>query len=361
MTLQAWVQLGLVGAMALAAYQTQLGWLYVMSSLAGGLLLCAWALARLALWRTKLETGPLPQAEAGRPWSWAVRLQVHSPLPETPLQVLAPPPSLRWYHAFFRDALVPADAGYATLSARNSTATMRMPALPRGEYPAPPLLLQCAWPLGLVAVLRLFRAHDTLLVVPRTPFLPQWPTALQGMGQEEESARGRATEGDLLRGVRPYRSGDPLRRIHWRTTARTGQLHTKETEQALTAACCLWLDLASEHHTPATLEHMLEVAAGLLAAAERSGQSVSLASQAGAVQGQSAWRTLGKAQLVTTSVTDGPAGAIALSPRPLPGWRDWATALIVCPPEAPDGPLDGSLVCPVGADIAAVLATGWRA
>jgi len=33
-----------------------------------------------------------------------------------------------------------------------------------------------------------------------------------------------------ISGVRPYELGDPLNRVHWRATARTGVLHSKVHE-----------------------------------------------------------------------------------------------------------------------------------
>jgi uncharacterized protein (DUF58 family) len=39
-----------------------------------------------------------------------------------------------------------------------------------------------------------------------------------------------ATEG-LTRSLRPYRSGDPIRLIHWRTSARYGDLRVRELEK----------------------------------------------------------------------------------------------------------------------------------
>ena len=47
---------------------------------------------------------------------------------------------------------------------------------------------------------------------------------------ETSMASSRAGSGTELFGVREYRSGDPLRRIHWRSTARRGELIVREYE-----------------------------------------------------------------------------------------------------------------------------------
>jgi uncharacterized protein (DUF58 family) len=45
-----------------------------------------------------------------------------------------------------------------------------------------------------------------------------------------------------IAGVRPYQAGDPLNRIHWRATARSGQLHSKVYEPTTLAGATLVLD-----------------------------------------------------------------------------------------------------------------------
>jgi uncharacterized protein (DUF58 family) len=42
-----------------------------------------------------------------------------------------------------------------------------------------------------------------------------------------------ATEG-ITRSLRPYRWGDPTRLIHWRTSARYGELRVRELEKVTT-------------------------------------------------------------------------------------------------------------------------------
>ena len=40
-----------------------------------------------------------------------------------------------------------------------------------------------------------------------------------------------------ISGVRPYEAGDPLNRVHWRATARTGALHSKRISMLATLSC----------------------------------------------------------------------------------------------------------------------------
>ena len=56
-----------------------------------------------------------------------------------------------------------------------------------------------------------------------------------------------APTGDLVRGVRPYVAGDPMRKVHWRATARdlSGDLVVKEVEETGAPRLHIVLDLGS--------------------------------------------------------------------------------------------------------------------
>ncbi|WP_424214181.1 DUF58 domain-containing protein [Streptomyces sp. BI20] len=100
----------------------------------------------------------------------------------------------------------------------------------RGRYPLGPLQLRLADPFGLVELTRSFRAHDVLTVVPRTE--PLAPTRLTGEsgGQGEGGARTLALAGEDDMIPRGYRRGDDLRRVHWRSTAKYGELMVRREE-----------------------------------------------------------------------------------------------------------------------------------
>ena len=55
----------------------------------------------------------------------------------------------------------------------------------------------------------------------------------------------RRGDGVELVNLRGYRSGDPLRRIHWKASARLGSLQVRETEQEHHQAFSLWIDPSS--------------------------------------------------------------------------------------------------------------------
>ena len=82
----------------------------------------------------------------------------------------------------------------------------------------------------------------TILVTPRTEPLPQIPLTGRWAGAGDNRTR------DLLGGgspdvtIREYRLGDDLRRIHWPTSARAGELMVRREEQQWQSRCTLLID-----------------------------------------------------------------------------------------------------------------------
>ncbi|MGW8779144.1 DUF58 domain-containing protein [Streptomyces sp. NPDC055796] len=112
----------------------------------------------------------------------------------------------------------------------------------RGRYPLGPLQLRLTDPFGLVELTRSFSAYDTLTVIPRTEALP--PVRLTGetSGYGDGSRRSLALAGDDDVIPRGYRRGDDLRRVHWRSTARYGELMVRREEQPQRSRATVLLD-----------------------------------------------------------------------------------------------------------------------
>lgn len=101
---------------------------------------------------------------------------------------------------------------------------------------------------GLCGLMSCVRAHAVRLprpleVGPR-PVVPAQPFPELGGGWGE-GAVGPAADGELVRGVREYVPGDRLRQVHWRATARAGQLVVKETEEPQAPVLHLVVDLGA--------------------------------------------------------------------------------------------------------------------
>jgi uncharacterized protein (DUF58 family) len=112
----------------------------------------------------------------------------------------------------------------------------------RGRYPLGPLQLRLTDPFGMCELTRSFSAYDTLTVVPRVEPLPPVRLAGEASGYGESRTRALALAGDDDVIPRGYRHGDDLRRVHWRSTAKYGELMVRREEQPNRARCTVLLD-----------------------------------------------------------------------------------------------------------------------
>ncbi|MET8475032.1 DUF58 domain-containing protein [Streptomyces sp. NPDC006422] len=112
----------------------------------------------------------------------------------------------------------------------------------RGRYPLGPLQLRLTDPFGMCELSRSFSAYDNLTVIPRVTALPPVRLAgeAKGYGDGRQRSLALAGEDDVI--PRGYRYGDDLRRVHWRSTARYGELMVRREEQPQRARCTVLLD-----------------------------------------------------------------------------------------------------------------------
>ncbi|MBY8886178.1 DUF58 domain-containing protein [Streptomyces sp. PTM05] len=112
----------------------------------------------------------------------------------------------------------------------------------RGHYPLGPLQLRLTDPFGMCELTRAFEASDTLTVVPRVDPLPMVRLVGESAGYGDSRTRALALAGEDDVIPRGYRHGDDLRRVHWRSTARYGELMVRREEQPHRARCTVVLD-----------------------------------------------------------------------------------------------------------------------
>ncbi|MFJ5677403.1 DUF58 domain-containing protein [Streptomyces sp. NPDC093097] len=118
----------------------------------------------------------------------------------------------------------------------------------RGRYPLGPLQLRLTDPFGMCELTRSFTAFDTLTVVPRVEPLPPVRLAGEAAGYGDGGHRTLALAGEDDIIPRGYRHGDDLRRVHWRSTARHGELMVRREEQPQKARCTILLDTRAAAH-----------------------------------------------------------------------------------------------------------------
>jgi uncharacterized protein (DUF58 family) len=118
----------------------------------------------------------------------------------------------------------------------------------RGRYAVGPLSLTLTDPFGMGEHRRSFTARDDLIVIPTVVPLP--PISLGGdwTGSGDTRPRAVAASGEDDVTTREYRQGDDLRRVHWRSTARRGELMVRREEQPWQSRATLVLDRRRNAH-----------------------------------------------------------------------------------------------------------------
>ena len=134
----------------------------------------------------------------------------------------------------------------------------------RGRHSIGPLVVGVTDPLGCARLTRTLDPQTPLLVFPRTVDLPAVPlpgTALVD-GQRPRPVPTGPEAGTM---PRPYRPGDDVRRVHWRSTARRGHLMVRGEEQPYRDRSTLLVDLRAAAHTVLPAASSLEETVALAA------------------------------------------------------------------------------------------------
>jgi uncharacterized protein (DUF58 family) len=121
-------------------------------------------------------------------------------------------------------------------------------------------------PLGLVRAVRHVAAPDTVLVLPRRYPLP--PVALPGARRYQPGGIALASsvgDSEEFMSLREYRPGDPLKRIHWRSSARAGRPVVREYQDEFFVRHALVLDTFLPVAASAVFEEAVSVAASFAA------------------------------------------------------------------------------------------------
>ena len=124
----------------------------------------------------------------------------------------------------------------------------RLPELDRGHYTAGPLRLRLVDPFGLIDVTRSFTATSTFLVAPIVEPLPMLALPRSWDAGENASSNSIGIRGADDASTREYRQGDDLRKVHWRSTARTGALMVRHEERPWQGHTTVLLDSRAKAH-----------------------------------------------------------------------------------------------------------------
>ena len=181
---------------------------------------------------------------------------------------------------FFHLHATLASAVIAHVPARGKAlGTYRITLHRRGRYRFGPLRLSTRFPLGLVKAQLVLPDYGELIVAPRLGrLLPQWTELLEAelVGDQRRHPQRGAADGDYY-GLRPWQSGDSLRWIHWRTTAKLGRPVVRQYERRRSRDVALLLDpylaAAATERDAGLLELAISLAATAVADLTTRGQS----------------------------------------------------------------------------------------
>jgi uncharacterized protein (DUF58 family) len=155
----------------------------------------------------------------------------------------------------------------------------------RGRYPVGPLVIRLTDPFGLCELTRSFPSVDRLTVIPQVVALPAVRLAGEYAGTGDSRARSVAVHGEDDAATREYRRGDDLRRVHWRSTARTGELMVRREEQPWESRATVVLDTRLDAHRgegpTASFEWAVSAAASIAMHLRQAGYKLRLVTGAG--------------------------------------------------------------------------------
>jgi uncharacterized protein (DUF58 family) len=152
----------------------------------------------------------------------------------------------------------------------------------RGYYQIGPLVLETGDLFGLHRRYRVATDPHFLLVNPEVLPLSGYDIASRRPIGEIRVQHRLYEDPTRISGVRRYEAGDPLNRVHWRATARTGVLHSKVYESSTLAGVTMLVDFHQAAHDPKDEPYRSELAitaaASLANAIYEMGQQIGLIS-----------------------------------------------------------------------------------
>jgi uncharacterized protein (DUF58 family) len=145
-------------------------------------------------------------------------------------------------------------------------AAYRLPTNRRGIYAVGPLTLSVHDAFGVVETGVTLAGEDRFVVYPAVEDVLPMPGAASRDARMGSMQASRVPVGLDFFGLREYEVGDDLRRVHWRSTARTGELMLRQDEMPWEARSTILLDTRPSTHRGESFERAVEIAASLATA-----------------------------------------------------------------------------------------------
>jgi len=172
---------------------------------------------------------------------------------------------------------------------RDTSVDYPVPTERRGVVAVGPLRVTRGDPLGLLRLSRTYGASTTVWVHPRIHLLRAVPA---GMARSLDGRIDKVPHGTItFDSLREYVVGDELRRVHWRSSAKVGELMVREQLDTSEPTIVVLLDDRAAAHpgmrdgTADSFESACEAAASIIVAAVREDLPVSLHLVSGLAKG----------------------------------------------------------------------------
>jgi uncharacterized protein (DUF58 family) len=264
--------------LGLTGYVLRLEQLYFMAALFAFVGIGSYILCALSVRGLEVERGPTRKIYEGERCDIKLTLINTSRLPKVFLGVAESLP--QWLEPLEEARfIVP-----LLLPKRSIELTYRVRGTKRGAYLLEAVAVSSTDLLGAFRVERRAPAAQEIVVYPSpTRVSPEPLAGVRAFGGAETEQLAASQAGLEFYGIRDYRPGDALRRIHWPSTARLGDFAVVEFEESFGADLVIAIDLrrgtefGSGRDT--SLEMAIKAAASLAAFAVESGANVVIAGQ----------------------------------------------------------------------------------
>ncbi|MEO7803283.1 MAG: DUF58 domain-containing protein [Actinomycetota bacterium] len=209
----------------------QAGWLYVIGSGMLGVVVAGFVLPTMAVRGLRFSRNVSPMCRVGDPISVSLVCRNESRSVRGPLT---------GSDDFLAEStfVLPNIRGGAEVILQHKVVPVR-----RGVFQLGTVKVASGAPFGIAKVRRRFEVASPSVVHPRWVSLSSFPL-LEAASAPMESLHERPRRGAGMEffGLREHRSGDSLRNVHWRSSARGARLLVKEFEEHLASRLTIFID-----------------------------------------------------------------------------------------------------------------------
>ncbi|MBM3945498.1 MAG: DUF58 domain-containing protein [SAR202 cluster bacterium] len=257
---------------------TQVGWVRILDAMLWGMLLLSFVLQWLCTTAVDVRRRLLTSASAR---------SLPGPMEEDVVEIETGLRNRRFWPRFFISVIsrFPMESPdkqtqryfVATLPSNETTPVIsKVHCYRRGMHHLPPATIECKVPFGLLRRRKRLAAPLSILVYPKVYSMDHARLASSLQGVSQMSRRSRT--GQEAIGARDFNPGDPVRLIHWRSSARTRRLTVKEVEDTSHQSLTLAFSTAGSvgEGREATLEYAIKLAASIGVHTLRSGRAIEL-------------------------------------------------------------------------------------